>query len=229
MTYIVGHRGAAGLRPENTLSSFRLAVELGVDRLECDVRLTKDGHAVVIHDATVDRTTNGTGRVRELTLDEIRALDAGDGEKIPLLSEYLQFLKETGRPSEVEIKDPDVLETVLTQIRAHDVVELVCITSKLDTVMRAKELLPDIDVGLPTTNPSREEIERAARIGASGVGIRYDYLTHELVKFIQGLGIEARGWNPVTEETIEYTLSFGVDSITTDRPDLALDIRKRMG
>ena len=109
MTYIVGHRGAAGLRPENTLSSFRLAVELGVDRLECDVSLTKDGHAVFIHDATVDRTTNGTGRVRELTLDEIRALDAGDGEKIPLLSEYLQFLKETGRPSEVEIKDPDVL------------------------------------------------------------------------------------------------------------------------
>lgn len=228
MVYIVGHRGAAKLRAENTLGSFQLAIELGVDRLECDVRLTKDGHAVLIHDATVDRTTNGTGQVRDMTLAEIRSLDAGDGEKVPLLSEYLKLLKKTGVPSEVEIKDPDVLETALAEIRAHDVVELACITSKLDTVIRAKELLPEIDVGLPTTNPSKEEIERAVQIGASGVGIRYDHLSQELVKFIQDRGLEARGWNPVTPETIEYTLSFGVDSITTDRPDLALAIRHRM-
>ncbi|NLN29318.1 MAG: glycerophosphodiester phosphodiesterase, partial [Firmicutes bacterium] len=197
MVYIVGHRGAAGIRPENTIPSFRLAGELGVDRLDCDVRLSEEGHAVLMHDATVDRTTNGTGRVSDLILEEIRALDAGGGEKVPLLGEYLAFLKQTGIPSEVEIKDPAALETVLEEIRDHDVVELVCITAKLETATRAKEILPGIDVGLPTANPSREEIEQAARIGASGVGIRYDHLTEELVKFVQGLGLEARGWNPV--------------------------------
>lgn len=228
MVYVVGYRGAAGLRPENTMSSFCLAAELGVDRLECDVRLTKDGRPVLIHDATVDRTTNGTGRVRDMTLDELRALDAGGGETIPLLSEYLAFLKETGILSEVEIKDPDALEPALAEIRALGVLELVCITSKLETVVRAKELLPEIDVGLPTANPSLAEIERAAQIGASGVGIRYDHLTHELVKACHDRGLEARGWNPVTPETIAYTLSFGVDTVTTDRPDLALDLRRRL-
>lgn len=227
MVYIVGHRGAAGVRPENTLSSFRLAIELGVDKLECDVRLTKDGHTVLIHDATVDRTTNGSGNVSEMTLDEIRVLDAGNGEQVPLLSEYLALLKETGISSEVEIKDPNALEKALEQIRKYGVVHQVCITSKLDTVIRAKELLPEIDVGLPTANPSLAEIERAAKIGASGVGVHYKHLTHEIVKACHDLGLEARGWNPVTTETIEYTMSFGVDSITTDRPDLALDIRRR--
>ncbi|MEM3426627.1 MAG: glycerophosphodiester phosphodiesterase family protein, partial [Thermoproteota archaeon] len=88
----IGHRGARFYEPENTLRSFRKALELGVDAVELDVRRTRDGELVVIHDAEVDRTTNGKGLVRELTLEEIRRLDAGKGEKIPTLEEALDFL-----------------------------------------------------------------------------------------------------------------------------------------
>jgi glycerophosphoryl diester phosphodiesterase len=79
MTYVCGHRGAAGLKPENTLAGFRQAVALGADFVECDVHLTKDNHVVVIHDDTLDRTTTGTGAIRALTLEEVRAVDAGGG------------------------------------------------------------------------------------------------------------------------------------------------------
>lgn len=75
---VIAHRGASGVRPENTLAAFREAIALGIDHLECDVRLSRDAHVVVIHDATVDRTTNGRGRVADHTLAELRALDAGE-------------------------------------------------------------------------------------------------------------------------------------------------------
>ena len=75
MLYVVGHRGAAGLRPENTVIGFQYAIELGCDYVECDVQLTRDNHLVVIHDEMVDRTTNDTGRVADLTLVELRGLE----------------------------------------------------------------------------------------------------------------------------------------------------------
>lgn len=89
---VFGHRGASGLAPENTLASFAKAVELGVHGVELDVHASADGEAVVIHDERVDRTTNGRGLVRELALDALRQLDAGNGERIPTLAEVLQAL-----------------------------------------------------------------------------------------------------------------------------------------
>ncbi len=88
----VGHRGAKAYAPENTLASFRKAIEIGVDAIELDVRKTKDGHLIVIHDADVKRTTNGKGLVSELTLEQIKSFNAGEGERIPTLQEALDFL-----------------------------------------------------------------------------------------------------------------------------------------
>src|SRR5688500_14404877 len=87
----IGHRGAAGTESENTLRSFRRAIELGVDMIEFDVQATRDDHLVVLHDKRVDRTTSGRGLISELTIDEVRALDAGHGERVPLLSEVLEL------------------------------------------------------------------------------------------------------------------------------------------
>lgn len=95
MVVKVGHRGAAGHEPENTLRSFRRAMELGADMVELDVHLCGSGELVVIHDETVDRTTDGTGEVAKMTLDEMRALDAGKGERIPTLQEVIDLA--TGR------------------------------------------------------------------------------------------------------------------------------------
>ena len=87
---IIAHRGASAHAPENTLAAFQLALEQGADGIELDVMLSKDGHLVVIHDDTVDRTTNGSGKVRDLTLSELRQLDAGFGETLPTLAEVFE-------------------------------------------------------------------------------------------------------------------------------------------
>lgn len=102
------HRGQSGNLPENTVAAFRKAVELGTDWLEMDVQMSKDGQLVVIHDETVDRTTNGSGRVADLTLAELRALDAGNGERIPTFKEVIEFARAAGVPIMPEAKSPQL-------------------------------------------------------------------------------------------------------------------------
>ncbi len=117
---IVGHRGAAGEHPENTLRSFDGALDQGADALELDVRVTRDGTPVVMHDATVDRTTSGSGAVRAHTLDQLRSLDAGQGERVPLLAEVLVRYPET--PLIIEIKEEEAARPTLealTRARAE--------------------------------------------------------------------------------------------------------------
>lgn len=91
--YVAAHRGWCGKYPENTMAAFRAAIELGVDQIETDVRVTKDGVLVLVHDAAVDRTTNGTGLVIDYTFEELRKLDAGNGEQIPTLEELMELVK----------------------------------------------------------------------------------------------------------------------------------------
>lgn len=91
--FVAAHRGWKDKYPENTMIAFEKAIELGVDQLETDIRVTKDGELILIHDSTVDRTTNGTGNVHEFTFEEIRRLDAGNGSKIPMLREFLELVK----------------------------------------------------------------------------------------------------------------------------------------
>lgn len=95
--YVAAHRGWSEQYPENTMAAFRAALSLGVDQIETDVRVTKDGQLVLIHDATVDRTTNGTGRVCDFTLEELQKLDAGNGEHVPTLREFMELVKDEPR------------------------------------------------------------------------------------------------------------------------------------
>ena len=111
--YVAAHRGASTVYPENTMLAFRKAAEMGVDQIETDVHVTKDGYLVLIHDDTVDRTTNGKGNVYDYTLEELRALDAGSwkgeqfaGQQIPLLSEFLELVKEMNvKTIDIELKE----------------------------------------------------------------------------------------------------------------------------
>jgi glycerophosphoryl diester phosphodiesterase len=104
----IAHRGGKVTTPENTLAAFHNAVGLGADVLEFDVQMTVDGHLVVIHDDTVDRTTDGTGLIGEMTLEQIRDLDAGNGERVPTFEEVIQFAKDQGVDILPEAKSPDL-------------------------------------------------------------------------------------------------------------------------
>ena len=104
--YVAAHRGWCAKYPENTMAAFRAAAELGVDQIETDVRVTRDGELVLIHDATVDRTTNGKGAVCDKLLCELKTLDAGNGERIPTLREFMEYIKDLPTMTlDIELKE----------------------------------------------------------------------------------------------------------------------------
>ena len=119
MIYVVGHRGAAGVLPENTLRGFRYAIELGVNYVECDVHLTRDDRLVVIHDKKVDRTTNGVGYIRDLDFAAVRALDAGEGEPVPTLDEVLETVRSNVKLL-CELKGEGVEDAAVDAVLARD-------------------------------------------------------------------------------------------------------------
>ncbi|MGH7791719.1 MAG: glycerophosphodiester phosphodiesterase, partial [Thermodesulfobacteriota bacterium] len=134
----IAHRGASAYEPENTLRSFKRAMEMGAEMMELDVRFSRDGHLVIIHDKKVDRTTNGRGLVREMTLRELKNLDAGKGEKIPTLEEVFDLGKGTIRYV-LELKDRGVEEEVINLVRDKGLIEDVFIASfHGDLIKRAK-------------------------------------------------------------------------------------------
>lgn len=130
---IIGHRGGVKNAPENTLAAFRESIAQGIDWLEFDVQMTKDGSLVVIHDETVDRTTNGTGAVRDLTLEQIRELDAGQGEKVPTFEEVIDLAKSNGKKIMPEAKSahlyPGVEGKILQTLEQADYLDQTIIQS----------------------------------------------------------------------------------------------------
>jgi len=161
----IGHRGARAYAPENTLASFKKALEIGVDAVELDVRKTKDNQLVVIHDADVKRTTNGEGLVSELALKEIKSFSAEGGEKIPTLEEVLGFLDKKVKVF-VELKEMGIEEQVLSIVHAKKLEKNVVITSFLeDALKKVRELDKDIETGLiyaKHKNPIKAALELKA-------------------------------------------------------------------
>lgn len=222
---VIGHRGAAGLKPENTLLGFEEAIRLGVDMIECDIRRTAGGHLVIMHDATVDRTTNGRGAVVELQLSEVRSLDAGAGERVPLLDEVLELIQKRGVPALLEIKALEAVEPTVAAVRSHRLFSNVIVTGNLAATSHAKELAPECQVGVPFHTPTESDVRAAANLGAQGVGIHFTALTEDHMRLCKELGLFVRAWNPITEEQIRSTIAYHPDGITTDRPDLVLALR----
>ena len=160
MSLIYGHRGASGHAPENTLEAFRLAMDMGADGFELDVHLSKDGQLVVIHDETVDRTTDGTGLVRDLTLEQLKALDASNGmdayrgAKIPTLGEVFDLVRDTHHIVNVEIKTDEwfyeeIEEKCLALAKEKGVEDRVIYSSfNHFTLMKMRALEPDAKLGM---------------------------------------------------------------------------------
>ncbi len=125
----IGHRGAKAYEPENTLRSFERALKLGANAIEFDVRSTEDGKIVVIHDAKLDRITNGCGYVNQWTLEKLKILDAGKGEKIPTLEEVFNGLKSCFKIFNIELKETNIQDAVLDTVRQHGLVDSVIVSA----------------------------------------------------------------------------------------------------
>lgn len=232
----IAHRGASGLCPENTLLAFRRAVEIGTDLIELDVLLSRDDALVVMHDQTLDRTTNGTGRVRDHTLEELRRLDAGQGERIPLLSEVLDFAQAAGVRLVIEIKGDDaashqrITEALVPMLVAAHWVERSIVTAFDGAALRrARELEPRLPAMLDpvpwdgSLSP-RAVCEQALAANANIVGSDHRHVTPALVDECRLSGLALWPWTANRPEDIRRLVLLGVPGLFTDRPDVLNEV-----
>lgn len=229
MTFtLIGHRGAMGLEPENTLRSFRRAEAEGADLIELDLWLSKDGHLVILHDENVDRTTNGSGPVSGMTLAEIRRLDAGMGETVPTFDEVLSAVD---LPIQAEIKTVDAADAVLRTIRDRDLTDRVTVTSfKAEIVERAGETFPGLRTGLIFSGVPDGCIAAAKSVRADQLCVGISGLDARTVEEAHRAGLEVLAWPVNDVERLERALECGADGVTTDFPDrlrAALDDQRR--
>jgi len=229
MIEVIGHRGAAGLEPENTLRSVRRAIELGVDRVEIDVRVSRDGGLVIMHDETVDRTTNGHGYVSELTLNELRSLDAGMGEKIPTLEEILEFTMGKAK-LEIELKVPEATEPTIQLVEELNAEKDVIVISFMHELLeRVHDLNPNIKTGALFFDVPKDILQRALKVHACSIHVYYRNVNSELVKGAHRSGLEVAVWNPNRIEEMREMIGLGVDAIGSDRPDILIRLLRDIG
>ena len=236
---IFAHRGASAHAPENTIASFALALELGAHGIELDVKLSADGEVVVIHDATLERTTNGQGKVSQHNLAALRALDAGSFfsqnfslEKIPTLSEvFEQFGKRTYINVELtNYSSPrdGLADQVCALVKKFGLEENILFSSFLPSnLARTRNLIPEIPRGLLTLGGLAGWWPRSFGFTFGEYQALHPKLadvTHEEVVRVHRLKRRIHVWTVNTSEDMRRLFSWGVDGIFTDNPKLALDI-----
>lgn len=225
---ITSHRGAGSLEPENTLRAMRRAIALGVDQIETDVQLTRDGKLILMHDPTVDRTTNGTGKIAELTFAELRKLDAGLGEQIPTLEETLAVTQ--GKVIlQIELKGPGTAQPVVQTVEAMNAIDQVVLTSfKHEWLKEALDLNPRLHTGALWGRLPADVVEKTHQLGLHALHIWHEWIDEQLVKDAHERGLLVRAWNTDKEEDMRRLIGLGVDAIGSDRPDTLLDVCRQM-
>lgn len=242
--YIVGHRGAHGVAPENTLPAFHVAANLRLPRVELDVRLTADYQPIVIHNATVDETTNGAGRVDEMTLAEIKELDAAfrwapsfPNTRIPSLDEvFTTFGNAFHYHVELKIDEQTDIERlvrcIVSTIRLG-AIEHVTLTSTSNAALQfAARCCPDSPRGKIITGNEQaadDDINDALVFGCTTVCIKRALLDERTVGFARRCGLFIVGWTANTPEELDEMRIADVDAVSTDRPDIAIDWMGRHG
>ena len=239
MSIVLGHRGASGYAPENTLEAFKLAMDMGADGFELDVHLSKDGELVVIHDETVDRTTDGTGFVGEMTLAELKALDASNhkeaykGAKIPTLAEVYDLIRDTNHIVNVEIKTDNIfyprLEEKVLALEKEKGMEGRIVYSSFNhyTVKKIRQLAPDAQIGMLFGDVLVEPYDYCKSLGAnllhpSKANLNVPGFAEKAKE--AGLGMNV--WTVNEVEYMEKCLACGA-GIVTNYPDIAVKLRNK--
>lgn len=217
----IAHRGASITHPENTMLAFRKAREMAADAVECDIHLSKDGEAMVIHDDTLRRTTNGRGRVADFTLAELKKFDAGKGERIPTLEELLTFAADTLMVF-IEIKAPAAVARVADLVsefgKRYSYARFPVIGFDWETLVAVKKLDMKIAIGAspPQDSVPPDFLPRAKTAGMWSVNPCIDILTKALVDDAHRYRLKLITWTANTDEQIAKAKSLNVDGIISD-------------
>lgn len=240
---IFAHRGASGQYPENTMRAFKEAKKAGVAGIELDVQLTKEGQVVVIHDETLDRTTTGAGYVMDMTLEEIKKLDAGSWfstqfheEKVPTLEEVFQWLSEGNHNLRVNIELKNYVmhykgleEKVLALIEAYHLEERIIISSfNAFSLQRVRMLHPTIEIGYLIYGMSENAVWIAEEIGANAIHCQPGYALSHYAEEAKKAGFPLRIYTVNNREEFTQLREIGVDVIMTDYPARLHDLQLAM-
>lgn len=226
----IGHRGAAALEPENTLRGFRKAIEIGVDYVEFDIHRCKSGEIVVIHDEIVDRTTNGKGFVKDLTLQQLKKLDAGKGEHIPTLQEAINCCNGKVK-MQIELKEHGLEADTISLLVENGIDGTLLISFLHECVKKAKEEAAAKDLKIKagvifTGNPLNAD--RMAKVAnADFVAANHFYVDGRRGKQVKKAGLGFTVWTANTERDINRVRRLGIDMIASDKPDLLLKVLGR--
>ncbi|MEU6009470.1 glycerophosphodiester phosphodiesterase family protein [Streptomyces sp. NPDC047453] len=216
----IGHRGVMGVEPENTLRSFVAAQQAGLDVIELDLHLSKDGALVVMHDDKVDRTTDGSGAIADKTLAELRSLDAGRGERIPVFEEVLDAVR---APLQAEIKDVAAARALAEILHERDLVSRVEVSSFHDeAIAEVAQLVPGVRTALVASRYGSEVVERATAAGAATVCLNIRRLTLEIVEHARKADLRIIGWVVNTLDHLRLVRALELDGATTDYPEIKL-------
>jgi glycerophosphoryl diester phosphodiesterase len=232
----IAHRGATGYAPENTIAGFDLAVDMKADYIEIDVQRSKDGELVVIHDTTVDRTTDGTGKVGDLTFDYLRSLDAGSwkgeqfaGEPIPAFEEILdRYHGKVGILIELKAPElyPGIEEQVADALKARNLdkpqnEKIIIQSFNFDSMKTMDRLLPKVPIGVLTSKRADTTAEALQEFSAYADWFNpsYGIVTKELVNQVHTLGMQIGSWTVRSQEAADFLFEMEVDAIITDYPD----------
>ena len=220
----IGHRGAAGNEPENTIQSFKKAVDIGVDMIEFDIQLCKSGEVVVIHDFTLERTTNGIGYVTETSLSDIKKLNAGKGQQIPTLEEALNTINRNTEVN-IELKGNNIARATATLIRSFienknwQTDDFLVSSFNHSELLAFKKLMPEIRIGVLFEEIPDGFNETASALKAFSINAEFNYLTKKNVNHIHSLGYKVFAYTVNSKDDKLRMKQMGVDGIFTDFPD----------
>lgn len=207
-----------GTEPENTLRSFLAAQQAGLDLIELDLHLSKDGALVVMHDTDVDRTTDGTGPIAEKTLTELRALDAGRGERVPVFEEVLDAVRS---PLQAEIKDIAAARALAEVMLRRNLVSRVEVSSFHDeAIAEIGRLVPGVRTALIGSRFGPDIVERAVEAGAGTVCLNIRRITLEVVEAARKADLKIIGWVVNTQDHLRLVRALELDGATTDYPEI---------
>ncbi|MGH9676157.1 MAG: glycerophosphodiester phosphodiesterase [Candidatus Acidiferrum sp.] len=235
---VIAHRGASGHAPENTLAAFREAVALGATFIETDLQLTRDARFVAIHDDTVNRTTNGQGAVHDLTLAEVRKLDAGSwfgsefaGERVPTLEEILEFSKKHDVVFYLELKPGGSWggeHALIGALReSGEIPRSVVISFDAGILAAVRKIEPTLMTGLLYDGQVADPLDKALEIGARQVAVRGDLVTPWMLGQARRRDLQVVCWTVNHPAHMRQLMAAGVDGIMSDYPERLVAAQKK--
>jgi glycerophosphoryl diester phosphodiesterase len=223
---VVGHRGAKGRKPENTISAIKFAIDSGADIVEVDVRSTKDGELILLHDPDFKRVSGKDVSPSQLDLIEIKRGITVYGEPVATLEEAIITVKDKVGLF-VEIKEKNTVENVLNKIKKFRYEKQTAVISFYeDAIFEAKKLNPDITTGLIYSEPPGKIIE-AKKLGADIVLPGYWLATEKAVRFAHKMSLKVVSWVVNDEEHLKQAFSRKIDAVATDYPDMIVKLREK--